>query len=266
MTALPRVVLAAPASGSGKTTAALALIAALRAAGATVQPFKTGPDYIDPSHLGAAAGIAAGAVQPRHVVPVAGAGGAGSTFVHAMAGADIAVVEGVMGMFDGRAGAGARGLDGFDLASGAGCARHPRRRCGRDGGEHRCGRARLRRIRPASDRRRRHREPGRFGAARGDPPGGAGGGGAAAAGGWLPRDPALALPERHLGLVLAGEAGLPRDALEAAGARFDLAGDHRDRPVGGAAAAGRQRLPSRAAAARPARGWAEDAAFRSHLS
>jgi cobyrinic acid a,c-diamide synthase len=98
----PRVVIAAPGSGSGKTAVACGLIGALRARGRRVQGFKVGPDYIDPTHHALASGrpgrnLDAFMSGPDLIAPLAR---------HGAAGADLAVVEGVMGLFDGVTGRG----------------------------------------------------------------------------------------------------------------------------------------------------------------
>ncbi|WP_117238369.1 cobyrinate a,c-diamide synthase [Thermus sediminis] len=207
----PRLLLAAPHSGAGKTTAALALLLRLRGLGLRVRPFKVGPDYIDPTHLERAAGL-----RPYNLDGFfLDEAGLLALFAHGMRGADLALIEGVMGLFDGKDPLGrvgstaqvarilgapvvlvvdAKGMAGSIAPLALGFARH-------DPGVQVVG---VVANRVGSERHaailREALE------AHGLP-----------LLGWLPQDPALELPERHLGLVLAGEVEPPLRALEGAG-------------------------------------------------
>ncbi|WP_328337731.1 cobyrinate a,c-diamide synthase [Streptomyces violaceus] len=99
---VPRLVIAAPASGSGKTTVATGLMAAFAARGLAVSPHKVGPDYIDPGYHA----LASGRVGRNLDAYLCGPELVGPLFLHGARGCDIAVVEGVMGLFDGAAGEG----------------------------------------------------------------------------------------------------------------------------------------------------------------
>lgn len=111
VTALPRVIIAAPGSGHGKTTVATGIMAALSnfqqnfhankpPKNLVVSGHKVGPDYIDPGYHALATGRPGRNLDPHLVgedliVPL---------LLHGAAGADLAVIEGVMGLFDGQIG------------------------------------------------------------------------------------------------------------------------------------------------------------------
>ncbi len=184
--------LAAPASGSGKTTVAAGLVRALRRQGLAVQPYKAGPDYIDAGFLAAAAGRPCLNLDPWAMRP--------ETLAAALCrDADIAVAEGVMGLFDGPEGGGGSTADlaaltGWPVVLVVDCARQGQSVAalleGFAGhrGDIRIAGAVLNRVAGA-----RHEALLRERA------------GAVPVLAALPREPGLALPSRHLGLVQAGE-------------------------------------------------------------
>jgi cobyrinic acid a,c-diamide synthase len=108
---IPRIIIAGTHSGCGKTTIASGVMGALIRRGFSVQPFKVGPDFIDPSYHTRICGRVSRNIDPFMM----GEEGCIASFDHASEGADIAVIEGVMGMYD--------GIDGTDLSSTAHVAR-----------------------------------------------------------------------------------------------------------------------------------------------
>jgi len=202
---IPRLVIGAASSSSGKTTLTVALLAALRRRGLRVAAFKCGPDYLDPGYHARASG------EPAHNLDgwMMGRDAVLATFAHGTRGADVAIVEGVMGLFDGAsatseegstaeiakwlaapvvavidasgmartAAAVARGLAAFDPD-----LRVAALVCNRVG-----SRGHLELLREAVA----------------EPP----------LRGGLPSRPELAFPERHLGLVTASEAVLPDEVV-----------------------------------------------------
>lgn len=103
---IPRFMVAGSSSGCGKTSITMGLITLLKDEGFDVSPFKTGPDYIDPGHLRAAAGKACRNLDPVLMSPA----GMVRAFIEKQPpGKAVSVVEGVMGLYDGRGGTSAEG-------------------------------------------------------------------------------------------------------------------------------------------------------------
>lgn len=199
----PGLIVSAPASGTGKTTVMLGLLAAFRSMGLTVQPFKSGPDYIDPAFHTAAAGrssvnLDSWAMDADRIASLTGVA----------EGADLILAEGSMGLFDGVAQPGETGIGAsadlaaltgwpvvlvLDVSGQAQSAAAVAMGMARFRSDVTLAGVILNKVASA-----RHEALVRVGME--------------AAGlqvlGALPRNPAISLPERHLGLVQAEE--LPR--------------------------------------------------------
>lgn len=225
----PGLLISAPASGTGKTTVTLGLARALARQGVAVQPFKSGPDYIDPAFHARAAGRVSVNLDSWAMDGAMLAG-----LIGRAAGADLALAEGSMGLFDGVARKGETGtgasadiaaLTGWpvvlvlDVSGQAQSAAAVARGFATMRPDVRLAGVVLNRV--ASPR---HEALVRDGMA--------------AAGiavfGALPRRDAVALPERHLGLVQAEETEALETTLEA---MADFIAAHLDIPALRAAAA-----------------------------
>ncbi|MGH7318659.1 MAG: cobyrinate a,c-diamide synthase [Candidatus Rokuibacteriota bacterium] len=206
---IPALVVAGVASGVGKTTFTLGLLEVLRRRGLRVQPFKVGPDFIDPGFHALVAG------RPSHNLDgwMCSQDYVRATVARQAADADLALVEGVMGCFDGRGATSDEGstaevakwlgapvvlvLDARAMARSAGAIVLGFERFDPDldlAGvvfNRVAGEAHWGWLREAVAGRCR-----------------------AAPLGFLPRRDSLTLPERHLGLVTAAEQGLPRSVLD----------------------------------------------------
>jgi cobyrinic acid a,c-diamide synthase len=205
----PRIVIAGTSSGVGKTTVVVALVRAFAAEGLKVAVFKCGPDYLDPTYHARAAG------RPCHNLDgwMMGREAVLATFRRASEDADVAIIEGVMGLFDGASPTGEEGstaeiakwlsapvvlvVDASGMARSVAAVAQGFARfdpdleltgliCNRVG-----SRGHLDLLRRACDA----------------PP----------VLGGFPKQPELAFPERHLGLFTADERALPESKLEAWG-------------------------------------------------
>ncbi|NMO16451.1 cobyrinate a,c-diamide synthase [Pyxidicoccus fallax] len=208
---IPRLVIAGVASGVGKTTTVVALTRALRARGLQVATFKCGPDYLDPTFHASASGA------PCHNLDgwMMGREAVVGTFARASRGADVALIEGVMGLFDGASpdtddGSAAQvarwlGAPVLAVVDASGMARtiaavghglasfHPEVKVAGLWANRVGSKGHLELLQRACV-----------------------GTGTPVVGG-LPERPELAFPERHLGLVTAQEGGLSPERLEAWG-------------------------------------------------
>lgn len=208
-TRIKALVVGATGSGAGKTTVTLAILAALRRRGLAVQPFKAGPDFIDPGHHFSASGRHSHNLDTWMLPPEENR----SIFNRYAVSADVAVVEGVMGIFDGygprnQAGSTAhlakllkipaalvinvKGMAQSIAAMALGFQNYDPDLTWAGVIANKCGSARhVDILRAATE-----------------------GSSVMPLLGGLVRDPALTMPERHLGLITADEGGLSEQAFE----------------------------------------------------
>jgi cobyrinic acid a,c-diamide synthase len=257
---IPRLILTAPGTGQGKTTVAAAVMALLAERGLRVAPFKVGPDYLDPTHHRAAAGRASRNLDSWLLPPDVLL----ALFRRAATGAnaaDVAVVEGMMGLFDGRSAASDEGstaavakllgtpvvlvLDVWTMGRGAAAVVHGMATFDPD--------LTLAGVVLNRAAARSHVELCRdaIAATTGVP-----------VLGWLPADEGLAVPERHLGLTAAGERAMDLARLrDAARETLDVDALLRIARSAPPLPAGPDPLPAPAAGVRAVIAVARDAAF-----
>jgi cobyrinic acid a,c-diamide synthase len=218
--------IAGTASGVGKTTVTLAITAALRRRGYTVQPFKGGPDFLDTGHHTRIAGRTARNVDTWMLSAEANR----DVIRHASHGADVLLVEGMMGLFDGKGGAGESGSSAeiakllklpvvLVLDAGKTARSIAAMVLGFELFDPELPLAGVILNRVAGDRHFRMLESSIKSACK------------TPVLGWLPREPTIAIPERHLGLQTAeeGETGEGLDRL--IDTLSDLANKHLDIPL-----------------------------------
>ncbi|MFL6621694.1 MAG: cobyrinate a,c-diamide synthase [Sulfurifustis sp.] len=214
----PALFVSAPASGQGKTTITAAIARRYRQQGRRVRVFKTGPDFLDPMILERASGA------PVYQLDLWMGGDAHCRrlLYDAAGDTDVILVEGVMGLYDGQPSsadlAALFGIPVLAVIDGSAMAQ--------TFGAVACGLAQYRRdVTVAGVIANRVAGPGHYRMLAESLPAGL------PAFGWLGRDADIALPDRHLGLLQAGEIADLEDRLERAATRLVLARDDLPAPV-----------------------------------
>jgi cobyrinic acid a,c-diamide synthase len=202
------LLVAGTSSSVGKTTVAMAILAAMRLRGLAVQPFKGGPDFLDTGHLSRIAGRTARNLDTWMLSPAENL----IVLQHAAHGADAIVVEGMMGLFDGKDGATEIGSSAeiakllklpvvLVIDAGKSARSVAAVVLGFEMFDPEVVIAGVALNRVASERHYRMLDAAISSRCR------------TPVLGWLPRDQAIAIPERHLGLQTAEEADSSSDAI-----------------------------------------------------